>query len=81
VPFLDDRISIDSFPLHFGRRLVGSHGGDTRPDVDIPRYINLYQLGKLKLDQQISHRYCLDQINVAVAALRSGETQRCLIKI
>lgn len=81
VPFLDDRISIDSFPLHFGRRLVGSHGGDTRPDVDIPRYINLYQLGKLKLDQQISHRYCLDQINVAVAALRSGETQRCLIKV
>src|SRR5205085_1516008 len=38
VPFSEDRLSIDSFPLHMGRRLIGSHGGDAAPDTDIPRY-------------------------------------------
>src|SRR5437773_6362654 len=50
VPFSGDRLAIDSFPLHMGRRLIGSHGGDTVPDIDIPRYVALYKLGRLRLD-------------------------------
>src|SRR5712692_548972 len=45
VPFAGDRLAIDSFPLHMGRRLIGSHGGDTVPDIDIPRYVTLFKLG------------------------------------
>lgn len=81
VPALDEQISIDSFPLHFGRRVIGSHGGETRPDVDIVRYLKLYQLGKLKLKEQITHRYSLDQINDAVTQVRNGEVGRCLIEL
>jgi S-(hydroxymethyl)glutathione dehydrogenase/alcohol dehydrogenase len=81
VPELEDRITIDSFPLHFGRRMVGSHGGETRPDTDIPRYLQLYQLGKLKLREQISHRYSLDDINEAVSVVRKGEALRCVIEL
>ena len=79
VPYLQEQITIDSFPLHFGRRMIGSHGGETRPDVDIPRYVQLYKLGKLKLDEQISHRFGLDDINDAIDTVRSGEAGRCLI--
>lgn len=79
VPYLEDRITIDSFPLHFGRKIIGSHGGETKPDSDIPRYLQLYQLGKLKLEEQISHRYPLDDINEAVSVVQRGEALRCLI--
>ncbi len=79
VPYLDETITIDSFPLHFGRRVIGSHGGETRPDVDIPRYLRLCQLGKLKLDEQISHRFQLADINEALDVVRRGEANRCVI--
>jgi len=79
VPHHQETITIDSFPLHFGRQVIGSHGGETRPDVDIPRYIRLYKLGKLKLNEQITHRYCLDDINQAVAIVQQGEAGRCVI--
>ena len=74
-------ITIDAFPLHFGRQIIGSHGGDTHTDVDIPRYASLYRLGKLKLDEQITHRYSLHQINEAMDMVQSGEAGRCLIEM
>jgi S-(hydroxymethyl)glutathione dehydrogenase/alcohol dehydrogenase len=79
VPPHQQRITIDSFPLHFGRRLLGSHGGDTDPDADIPRYLRLYKHGRLKLEEQITHRYHLEEINEAVAEMRRGATNRCVI--
>lgn len=80
VPFARDRLSIDSFPLHMGRRLIGSHGGGTVPDTDIPRYVGLYRLGKLKLEELISDRFRLADINTAVATVRSGRARgRCVI--
>ncbi len=79
VPHHEDRITIDSFPLHFGRRIVGSHGGDTRPDIDIPRAIQLYQRGKLKLDEQITHRFPLQDINRAIELVQQGQAARCVI--
>ena len=75
------QITIDAFPLHFGRQVIGSHGGNTRPDIDIPRYIELYKLGKLNLDEQITHRYRLDNINEALDTVRRGEAGRCLISM
>ena len=74
-------ITIDAFPLHFGHQLIGSHGGDTQPDVDIPRYIELYRRGKLKLDEQITHHYRLDDINEAVEVVQKGEAGRCIISM
>ena len=81
VPHEQERITIDSFPLHFGRTIFGSHGGETRPDVDIPRYLRLYDKGKLKLDQQITHRFTLDDINQAVDVVRNGEAGRCVVAL
>ncbi len=74
-------ITIDAYPLHFGRQIIGSHGGATQPDIDIPRYIQLYQLGKLKLDEQITHRYSLDQINKAIDVVQKGQAGKCVISM
>jgi S-(hydroxymethyl)glutathione dehydrogenase/alcohol dehydrogenase len=82
VPFTGDLMAIDSFPLHFGRRVIGSHGGETVPDNDIPRYINLHKQGKLKLAELITHRYRLDEINDAIATVRHGPTcGRCIVQM
>ena len=35
----NDKISIYTLPLHFNKILTGSHGGNSVPDIDIPRYI------------------------------------------
>ncbi|MBI3011644.1 MAG: zinc-binding dehydrogenase [Candidatus Omnitrophica bacterium] len=74
-------ITIDAYPLHFGRRIIGSHGGATQPDSDIPRYLQLYRRKRLKLDEQITHRYSLDNVNEALEAVRRGEAVRCVLKM
>ena len=79
VPLHTERITIDSFPIHFGRRLIGVHGGDSKPEADIPRYLQLYRLGKLKLDEQITHRFRLEEINAALEQVQQGRVGRCLI--
>jgi S-(hydroxymethyl)glutathione dehydrogenase/alcohol dehydrogenase len=72
VPPLDDRPSLYTLPLHFGKVLRGSHGGGTRPEIDIPRYAALYRAGKLDLEALVTNRYDLDRINDAIADLRAG---------
>jgi S-(hydroxymethyl)glutathione dehydrogenase / alcohol dehydrogenase len=81
VPRHDQDITIHSLPLHFGKVLTGCEGGRTEPATDIPRYMNLYQKGKLKLDRQITHRFPLDEINAALDTVRKGEAGRCVVQM
>ena len=71
---------IYTYPLHFDRALVGSSGGQCKPEVDIPNYVRLCQAGKLSFNDLIGRRYHLDQINEAIADMRSGKVAgRCMI--
>ena len=82
VPRKDSNINIYSLPLHFGKELSGSHGGEAIPQIDIPRYQKLYQLGRIKLSELITHRYSLNQINGAITGMREGDIAgRCLIEM
>lgn len=62
-----------------GQRLLGSNVGSTRLNVDIPRLVGLYQSGRLKLDELITRRYPLDQINDAIESMERGEALRNVI--
>ena len=79
VPKKGNNISIYSLPLHFNKVLTGSHGGNSEPDLEIPRYIRLMDAGKMNLDGLITHEFELDQINEALDLFRSGEGGRILI--
>jgi S-(hydroxymethyl)glutathione dehydrogenase/alcohol dehydrogenase len=79
VPRHDQDITIHSLPLHFGKRLTGCEGGQTDPTVDIPRYLRLFQQGRLLLDPQITHRFPFEEINRALDTVRSGEAGRCIL--
>jgi S-(hydroxymethyl)glutathione dehydrogenase/alcohol dehydrogenase len=81
VPRKGDNISIYSLPLHFRKVLTGSHGGSAEPHVEIPRYISLYNAGKLKLDESITHEFGLDDINEAIKLIQRGEAGRCVISL
>ncbi len=61
------------------QRLVGSRMGSTVLTRDIPRLIDYYRQGRLKLDELISNRYPLEQINAAIDDARTGLSRRNVI--
>lgn len=62
-----------------GQGMRGSKMGDTVLARDIPWMVEMYQQGRLKLDELVSGRYSLDQINEAIADTRSGAARRNVI--
>ncbi len=65
--------------VYDGKKVVGSNIGSARPRVDIPRLVALYQAGRLKLDELITHRYPLERINEAIESMERGEALRNVI--
>ena len=61
------------------KTLKGCVMGSQRPPIDFPRLVELYLQGRLKLDEMISERYPLEQINEAYAALARGSNARGII--
>jgi S-(hydroxymethyl)glutathione dehydrogenase/alcohol dehydrogenase len=61
------------------KRIQGSLMGSNRFPVDMPRFVDFYMAGKLKLDQMISRRIKLDQVNEAFEELKRGELARSVI--
>ncbi len=59
--------------------LLGSRMGQTVLERDIPWLIDLYRQGRLKLDELITKRWSLDQINEAMADTRAGHARRNVI--
>jgi len=61
------------------QRILGSKMGQSTIADDIPALVQLYRAGSLKLDELITGRYPLDQINEAVAEVKRGEALRNVI--
>ena len=62
-----------------GQRILGSKMGSTRLRIDIPKLVALYEAGRLKLDELITGRYPLDQINEAIDEVRADKALRNVI--
>jgi Zn-dependent alcohol dehydrogenase len=62
-----------------GQGMVGSKMGDVVIQRDIPWMVDLYTQGRLKLDELISGRWELDQINEAIADTKTGAARRNVI--
>ncbi|MBE7500818.1 MAG: zinc-binding dehydrogenase [Verrucomicrobiales bacterium] len=73
-------LSLNTLPLHLGKVLTGSHGGDSRPAEDIPRYVRMMRGGRFDPRGMVSHRVPLEQVNEAIAAMRAGEVVHALIQ-
>ena len=53
--------------------------GSNRFPVDMPRYVDIYLAGKLKLDDLISSRLPLAEVNAAFADMKTGQIARDVI--
>ena len=63
-----------------GQSLVGSKMGDVVIKRDIPWMVDLYQQGRLKLDELISGQWALEDINEAIADTMTGAAKRNVIR-
>lgn len=80
LPPQDTPVAIDALALaESGKSLVGSNYGSTVPGRDFPRLAALYLAGKLPVDELISHRIRLEEVNEAFDAMRRGERARSVI--
>jgi S-(hydroxymethyl)glutathione dehydrogenase / alcohol dehydrogenase len=61
------------------RKIQGSNMGSNRFRVDMPRFVDFYLSGKLHLDDMISGRIKLNDVNDAMSALYKGEVARSVI--
>lgn len=75
----DQEIKVRALPIQQGKMLGGTEGGQSNPTVDIPRYLKLYASGKLRLDDLITHRFPLRDVNLALDTVRAGGAGRCVL--
>jgi len=66
------KATLDTGLFAGSRSFTRTSGGDCRPDRDFPLFIRWYRDGKLNLNELVTNRYTLDQINVAVDDLEHG---------
>jgi S-(hydroxymethyl)glutathione dehydrogenase / alcohol dehydrogenase len=75
-----EMVSVPGYSLWFGaKRLLGSNMGSNHFRRDIPRMVQLYQQGRLNLDDLISARISLAEVNDGFAELERGEVARSVI--
>jgi S-(hydroxymethyl)glutathione dehydrogenase / alcohol dehydrogenase len=75
-------IPVPASSLMFGeRRLVGCLGGSNMPHRDIPRIVELYRGGRIKLDELVGERVPLTKFERAFADTEAGKVARCLVTL
>ena len=77
----DQRVSIHTLPLHFGRILTGSEGGQSRPTEDIPRILARLADADIDCSGFISHRGQLSEFDQIMAKMRSGEVIHAAMRL
>ena len=60
-------------------RILGSKMGSARLRIDVPKLVDLYREGRLKLDELITARYPLEEINEAIASVNRAEALRNVV--
>jgi S-(hydroxymethyl)glutathione dehydrogenase/alcohol dehydrogenase len=74
-----DMVSLHGPEFLFEKKIQGSMMGSNRFRVDMPRFVDLYLQGKLHLDDLVSSRIRLEDVNDAMAQLETGEIARNVI--
>jgi len=73
------KISLPGFSFLTEKRIQGSNMGSNRFPIDMPRFVDFYLSGKLKLDEMISRRIKLEQVNEALQEIKTGQLARSVI--
>lgn len=75
------KIEIDPYDLICGKQILGSWGGSSNPDEDIPAFAKLYLAGKLPLEKLMDRRYTLDEVNLALNSMENNQAMRPIVSL
>ena len=73
------KIELDGASFLREKRIQGSSMGSNRFRIDMPRYIEFYLQGRLKLDELVTQRMNLEQVNEAFEDMKQGHVARTVI--
>ena len=73
------KLELDGPSFLYEKKIQGSIMGSNRFRTDMPRYIEFYLQGRLKLDEMVSQRLRLDQVNQAFDDMKQGSVARSVI--
>ncbi len=73
------KVELDGYQFLSEKKIQGSSMGSNRFRVDMPRYIDFYLQGRLKLDEMISRKGRLEDVNEAFRAMKAGEVARTVL--
>ncbi|OBJ79321.1 alcohol dehydrogenase [Mycobacterium gordonae] len=77
----DTSVAMSLFDLTlYEKQVRGSLFGSSNPRRDIPRMLDLYRAGRLKLDELVTREYTLEEINEGYADMHAGVNLRGLIR-
>ncbi len=76
----DQEISTRPFQLVTGRVWRGSAFGGARGRTDVPKIVDWYMDGKLNIDDLITHKMPLSEINTAFDLMHKGESIRSIVE-
>jgi Zn-dependent alcohol dehydrogenase len=79
VPSFSDKLKFSPYQLILDRTLRGSLVGSEHPQHDFPFLVDLYQQGRLPLDDLITGTFPLDEVNNALDLLDQSTTIRSVI--
>ena len=73
------KVQLDGPMFLTERKIQGTMMGGNRFRIDMPRYIDYYLQGRLNLDDMISRRGKLEDVNEAFRAMKAGEVARTVL--
>jgi S-(hydroxymethyl)glutathione dehydrogenase/alcohol dehydrogenase len=73
------KVELDGVQFLSEKKIQGSTMGSNRFRVDMPKYIDFYLQGRLKLDEMITRRGRLEDVNEAFRAMKAGEVARTVL--
>jgi S-(hydroxymethyl)glutathione dehydrogenase / alcohol dehydrogenase len=81
APPFGSEVTLPAFPFSMEEKsLIGSFYGSAQFHFDMPRIIDLYMAGRVKLDQLVTKKFPLADINRAMEAMESGSVARGVIQ-
>ncbi|HMJ76832.1 MAG TPA: Zn-dependent alcohol dehydrogenase [Iamia sp.] len=81
VPKLGTEASFVVNTLYNDKSIMGCRYGTVRPHHDIPLFVELYQSGKLLLDELVSATYPLEGVHDALTAMHDGKVNRAVLSL
>ena len=78
----NEKISLNTLQLMLGKKIIGTHGGNCQPNIDISKIYQSFKKNNIQISNFYTKTYSLDKINKAISDMKNGNLNgRCLIKM